>query len=131
MHTVDVNKLEILCQHLMTLPQMVRGLQQTPSQGFIYLKNPPVQAKSSKPAKDAAPAGADGSQGEKPAEEEVYYAETVPIVLAQHASRECRAFPTFLKAVDEYFSKVENQRLEAQKLRLAAADAKHLAKVHI
>ena len=34
-----------------------------------------------------------------------------------------------MAAVDEFFSKVENQRFQAQKLRNQLADQKHLAKV--
>ena len=44
-----------------------------------------------------------------------FYEEFSPLILNQHANRNFLTFTTFDAAMDEFFSKVESQRIEQQK----------------
>ncbi len=63
-----------------------------------------------------------GSEGEKSGEAGPEYIEFLPMLFAQHADKPFLTFSSFDEAVDEYFCKIEGQRLEkeAQATELAA-----------
>ena len=52
---------------------------------------------------------------EDDAESAIRYDDVVPFLLAQHEGKEHKAFPTFAEAVDEYFSKIESQKMDARR----------------
>lgn len=76
--------------------------------GFIIVRHVASQSKAS--AATAEPAESD--EAAKPATEE--YVEYLPMLFAQHDGLEFRTYLSFDEAVDEYYCKVEDQRLERE-----------------
>eukprot|EP01117_Protostelium_nocturnum_P006408 TRINITY_DN2310_c0_g4_i1.p1 TRINITY_DN2310_c0_g4~~TRINITY_DN2310_c0_g4_i1.p1 ORF type:complete len:1128 (-),score=530.66 TRINITY_DN2310_c0_g4_i1:37-3420(-) len=71
------------------------------------------------------------SQTEKPVESKKYYTEFLPFKYLQYESKEVLELPTFDKAVDEFFSKVESQKSEQANAQQEAAVLSKLDKVKI
>lgn len=101
--------------------------------GYIVYKNTiPATVGSAKVAPimdgDLAGAGGDsnakkgGIEADSTSIESLEFIEFLPMLFAQHAGRQVLTYSSFDEAVDEYFSKIESQRLarEAQATELAA-----------
>ncbi|XP_078591678.1 ribosome quality control complex subunit NEMF-like isoform X2 [Branchiostoma floridae x Branchiostoma japonicum] len=83
-----------------------------PCQGYI------VQKREKKPKQDGGPA-----------EELLTYAEFHPFQFKQHEKSPCVEFPSFNKAVDEFFSQLESQRLDLKALQQEKVAIKKLENV--
>ncbi|XP_078672293.1 ribosome quality control complex subunit NEMF-like isoform X3 [Branchiostoma floridae x Branchiostoma belcheri] len=83
-----------------------------PCQGYI------VQKREKKPKQDG-----------NPAEELLTYAEFHPFQFKQHEKSPCVEFPSFNKAVDEFFSQLESQRLDLKALQQERVAIKKLENV--
>ncbi|XP_066282400.1 ribosome quality control complex subunit NEMF-like isoform X1 [Branchiostoma lanceolatum] len=81
-------------------------------QGYI------VQKREKKPKQDGSPA-----------EELLTYAEFHPFQFKQHDKSPCVEFPSFNKAVDEFFSQLESQRLDLKALQQEKVAIKKLENV--
>jgi predicted ribosome quality control (RQC) complex YloA/Tae2 family protein len=96
--------------------------------GYIAYKEPPVSGvKASavpleKPAVTADTTGAAAASAVPAIDPSLEFTEYLPMLLAQHMGKKFLTLPSFDEAVDEYYSKLESQRLEreAQAAELAA-----------
>jgi predicted ribosome quality control (RQC) complex YloA/Tae2 family protein len=93
--------------------------------GYIAYKEPPVSGvKASAPQVEEAPAAA------APADEpSLEFTEYLPMLLAQHMDKKVLTFPSFNEAVDEYYSKLESQRLEREAQAADLAAQKKIEKI--
>jgi hypothetical protein len=62
-------------------------------------------------------------------EPEPEYMEYIPMLFAQHSGRELLSFPSFAAAVDQYYRRIEAQRLEKEANAVEAAAQKKVDKI--
>ena len=108
-----------LMEALVSADDMVESLSGVVSKGYIVMKNPPKN-------------GLDSTEAP------MLYDEFVPFLFSQYDGRASQEYETFAEAVDEFFAKIEAQKIEAQVLaqqneatkkvdRVRNAQAKQLA----
>ncbi|ONK78774.1 uncharacterized protein A4U43_C02F22270 [Asparagus officinalis] len=86
-------------------------------EGYILMQNKTVEKKDFAPLQDSTVNKA--------------YDEFCPILLNQFKSRECMKFETFDAAVDEYYSKLESQRVEQQQKAKEGSVVQKLNKIRL
>ncbi|XP_072126852.1 ribosome quality control complex subunit NEMF [Mobula birostris] len=98
----DLSKdVEKLLAALQMAEEFIEKTENFKGQGYI------VQKRETKPSLDPS----------KPPEELLTYEEFHPFLFAQHANNSCIEFDSFDKAVDEFYSKLESQKIDIKALQ--------------
>ncbi|XP_062903290.1 ribosome quality control complex subunit NEMF-like [Mobula hypostoma] len=98
----DLSKdVEKLLTALQMAEEFIEKTENFKGQGYI------IQKRETKPSLDPS----------KPPEELLTYEEFHPFLFAQHANNSCIEFDSFDKAVDEFYSKLESQKIDIKALQ--------------
>ncbi|KAF2073867.1 hypothetical protein CYY_004827 [Polysphondylium violaceum] len=104
--------------------------QSTTPKGFIVLKDPKVEKKQQQQKKQQqAAAAADSNNNNEEKKELVIYEEFVPFLYKQYQAKKYLEYDSFDQAVDQFFSEIESQKLEQQRIAQEQAVLKKLDKV--